>query len=336
MSGLRVNSIGPSVTVQDQGRPGFVASGLSRGGAVDLLALSEGAALLGQGDDLAALEMAGFGGTFTAECDLRIALTGAAMQADLDGVPLTWNASHTLSKGATLRIGAAPSGGYGYLHLGGGIDAPIVIGARSTHLNSQIGRRVAEGDLLLTGPDKGGPVGQVLQNSARDEGGTIRMVRSFQTPLFAEDDLARFEATVFHRDMRGNRMGVQLNPDGAGFQAEGGLTVLSEIIMIGDVQMTGDGAPFVLLPEAQTTGGYPRIGTILPCDLPKLVQARPDAGLRFTFVEMDEALDAERAFKAHLAALPQQIAPLIRAPGDVTDLLTYQLISGVARGDEEA
>ncbi len=335
MSGLRVVSIGPSVTVQDQGRPGFVASGLSRGGAVDLLALSEGAALLGQCADLATLEMAGFGGVFKAERDLRIALTGAAMQASLDGAPLRWNASHAVPMGAELRIGAASSGGYGYLHLGGGVDAPMVMGARSTDLNSQIGRRVADGDLLPVGPDVGGPVGCVLDGASRDDGGTIRMVRSFQTPLFAKDELARFEATVFHRDMRGNRMGVRLKPQGAGFQAEGGLTVLSEIIMIGDVQMTGDGAPFVLLPEAQTTGGYPRIGTILPCDLPKLVQAPPDADLRFTFITLEEALDAERAFKAQLADLPRQIAPLIRAPGDVPDLLTYQLISGVARGDEE-
>ena len=90
MTGLRVHSIGPSVTVQDQGRLGFVASGLSRGGAVDLLALSEGAALLGQSDDLAVLEMAGFGGVFIAETDLRIALTGAVMQASLDGASLRW------------------------------------------------------------------------------------------------------------------------------------------------------------------------------------------------------------------------------------------------------
>ena len=336
MTGLIVRSIGPSVTVQDRGRPGFVASGLSRGGAVDALALAEGAALLGQSGELAVLEMAGFGGLFVAQKDLRIALTGATMQATLDGVPLRWNASHGMPEGAALKIGAAPSGGYGYLHVGGGIDAPVVMGARSAHLNSQIGGRVAVGDILPVGTDPGRIVGLVVKGAAREDGGTIRLVRSFQTDLFTDAALARFEATVFHRDMRGNRMGVQLNPEGEGFQAAGGLTVLSEIIMLGDIQMTGDGAPFVLLPEAQTTGGYPRIGTVLACDLPKLVQARSDAPLRFSFVDMDTAIPAERAFRDQIKALPSRIKRLHRDPGDVPDLLAYQLISGVARGDEES
>lgn len=335
MTGLTVRSIGPSVTIQDQGRPGFVGSGLSRGGAVDTLALAEGAALLQQSAELAALEMAGFGGTFVAEQDLRIALTGAVMQTSLEGAPLRWNASHLLPKGAELRIGAAASGGYGYLHLGGGIDTPMIMGARSAHLNSQIGARLKDGDTLPVGEDRGDVTGLGLEGALRDSGGTIRLVRSFQTDLFSKADLTRFEETVFHRDMRGNRMGVQLNPEGEGFQATGGLTVLSEIIMLGDIQMTGDGAPFVLLSEAQTTGGYPRIGTVLPCDLPKLVQADPSADLRFTFVEIDAAVDAERRFRAEIAQLPSRLTQLRRDPGDVADLLTYQLISGVTAGDEE-
>jgi len=308
---------------------------LSRGGAVDLLALAEGAALLRQSPKLAALEMAGFGGAFLAEGEMRVALTGAQMHATLAGVPLRWNASYLVPSGAELRVGAAASGGYGYLHVGGGIDAPIVLGARSAHLNSQIGRRVVEGDLLIAGPDGGGVVGRFLDVDAREAGGLIRIVRSFQTELFSKTELERFEATVFHRDIRGNRMGVKLNPDGAGFHAEGGLTVLSEIIMIGDIQMTGDGAPFVLLPEAQTTGGYPRIGSVLPCDLPKLVQARPDAPLHFSFVELDVALAAEKNFCNYINDLANYIKPMVRHPGDVGDLLAYQLISGVVRGDEE-
>ena len=335
MTSLAVHSIGPSVTIQDRGRVGFVASGLSQGGAVDMRALAEGAALLGQSAELAVIEMAGFGGTFVADHDIRIALTGAVMQASLDGVPLQWNASHAVPRGAELRIGSAASGGYGYLHVGGGIDAPLVMGARSAHLNSQIGARLLDGAVLPIGADPGTAVNQRLEGAVRDVGGVIRLVRSFQTNLFAPDELHRFEQTVFHRDMRGNRMGVRLIPDGAGFQAEGGLTVLSEVIMTGDIQMTGDGAPFVLLSEAQTTGGYPRIGTVLPCDLPKLIQARPDVALRFTFIDIDAAVAAERADRAAMAALGTQISPMLRDPGDVSDLLSYQLISGVARGDEE-
>jgi len=80
MSGLRVLRIGPIASLQDMGRPGFLKQGLSRGGAVDRLALAEGAALLGQDSGFAALEMAGVGGEFEALGDLRIALSGAPMQ----------------------------------------------------------------------------------------------------------------------------------------------------------------------------------------------------------------------------------------------------------------
>jgi Allophanate hydrolase subunit 2 len=85
---LTVHSAGPGVTVQDLGRTGWTAQGLSRGGAADRLALLEAAALLDQDTGLAVLEMAGFGGVFSTDRPLRIALTGALMQADIDGVPV--------------------------------------------------------------------------------------------------------------------------------------------------------------------------------------------------------------------------------------------------------
>ena len=90
----------PGITIQDLGRPGYLAHGLSRGGAADRLAIAEGAALLGQLDTKAAIEMAGIGSTFEATEDMRIALTGAPMRAQIDGANIAWNASHILPKGA--------------------------------------------------------------------------------------------------------------------------------------------------------------------------------------------------------------------------------------------
>ena len=82
MSGaLIVHRAGPGVSVQDAGRPGFLAQGLSRGGAADRLALAEGAALLDQPATCAALELAGSFLTIEATRALRIALVGAPMRA---------------------------------------------------------------------------------------------------------------------------------------------------------------------------------------------------------------------------------------------------------------
>ena len=329
MSGLKTLRIGPLASIQDQGRPGQLQQGVSCSGAADLLALAEGAALLRQGADLAALEMAGIGGLFEATGGLRIALTGAPMQASLDGEPLAWNASHQMQTGQKLEIGAARKGVYGYLHLGGGIDSEVLLGARSAHLMSGLGQLVAAGDLLPCGPDRSREVGLGLLAEDRFQGGALRIVEGFQSDLFDAEVRARFANTAFKRGSRANRMGVEMISDGAGFAAAGQLNILSEIILPGDVQMTGDGKPFVLLREAQTTGGYPRIGTVLPCDLSKVAQAQAGVDLHFTWVSLEEGLAIQGKHEALVKALPAACKPLLRDPASMQDLLSYQLVGGV-------
>ncbi|UWQ39372.1 urea amidolyase (plasmid) [Leisingera aquaemixtae] len=336
MSGsLTILRAGPGMTVQDLGRPGWLEYGVSRGGAADRLALAEGAALLGQGAELAAVEMAGLGGEFQAGSDLRIALTGAPMRASIDGTAVAWNASHLLPAGARLTIGAARSGSYGYLHVGGGFQTPAHLGARSAHLAAGIGALLAEGDVLETGVDSGRTTGLGLAPDDRFEGGTVRVVASLQTALFPQAELARFEQTAFRRGARGNRMGVPMESDGEGFRPDGARTVVSEVIVPGDIQVTGDGTPYVLLAESQTTGGYPRIGTVLPCDLPLLAQAAAGAELRFRFIPLEEAVGLERAEAERREGLRSQCFPLIRDPRSMSNLLSYQLISGAIAGEED-
>lgn len=331
---IRVLRAGPAMTVQDMGRAGYLAFGLSRGGAVDRLALHEGAALLGQDPALAALEMGGMGGDFQASKDTRIALTGAPMRASIAGSAVAWNASHLLPAGETLSIGAVQKGSYGYLHCGGGIATKQTLGARSAHLAAGIGQAIKDGEMRALGPDSGKLTGQRLPDDPRFDGGPVRILPSLQTSFFASAELARFEVTTFHRDTRGNRMGVRIVPDGEGFKTEAGLSILSEVIVSGDVQVTGDGTPFVLLAESQTTGGYPRIGSVLPMDLPRVAQAGAGAALRFQFISLDAALTLERKEAARRKSLRGSIKPMIRDPHDIADLLSYQLISGVTAGHD--
>jgi allophanate hydrolase len=332
---LIVHQIGPGVTIQDMGRSGFLGFGLSRGGAADRMALSEGAALLGQSETCAALEMTGMGGTFEATQDMRIALTGAPMRAAIDGNPVAWNASHLLPRGTRLAIGGSRAGTYGYLHVGGGLATAETLGARSSHLAAGIGGLIAVGDQLHVGSDAHiDRSGLCLDVDPRFDGGTIRLVSSLQTAFFSPDELDRFAATEFRRDTRGNRMGVRLLPEDRGFESAAGLSVLSEVIVPGDVQITGDGTPFVLLAECQTTGGYPRIGSVLPEDLPRVAQAPAGSILRFRFVSIEDAVEIERRGKARRTRLRNEVRPLIRAPETIADLLSYQLVSGVTAGDD--
>jgi allophanate hydrolase len=332
---LIVDQAGPGMSIQDRGRPGYLSGGLSCGGAADWLGLVEGAALLGQSGTEAAVEMAGIGGTFRVTQPTRIALTGAPMPATLDGRALAWNASHLIGPGQSLRIGAARQGVYGYLSVGGGIATPVFLGSRAAHMTAGLGAMLASGAVLPVGQDPHlDRTGLKIDPVLRFSGGFVRLLPTAQTDLFSQAERARFTNTAFVRDTRGNRQGVRLNFEGDGFRGVGQLSILSEIIMPGDIQMTGDGTPYVLLPECQTTGGYPRIGTVVPADLPVVAQAAPGTTLRFGFIDVEQALRDYRAPDEALREAARRITSLVRDPRDIPDLLGYQLIGGVINGRE--
>lgn len=325
---LEVLEAGPAVTVQDLGRKGYVAQGLTRGGAMDRLALYEAAALLAQ-PVTAALEMIGMGGAFRTTQKTRIALTGAPMTATIDDAPLTWHSTHVLPAGSTLRIGGVRAGAIGYLSFAGGIVAPQVMGAQSAHLAAGLGTILSTGDTLPLAEDQGGPADLFLTPDNRFSGGEIGVVTSMQSHLFGNATLDRFAATRFTRDARANRQGIRLNPEGRGFAAAGGLRVVSEIIVPGDIQITGDGAPYVLMCESQTTGGYPRIASVLPSDLPRVAQTPLGAEIRIRFYSVEAALARESAARAQIRSLGSRVAPRLRDPRQIADLLRYSLVSGV-------
>lgn len=332
---LNLHDAGPGVTVQDLGRPGLLAAGLSRGGALDRLALLEATALLALPRPVAALEMQGLGATVSVSAPTRIALTGAPMQASLDGRPLRWTASHLIRPGEQLRIGGANTGTTGYLTFAGGIATDSLLGSRSVHLAFGLGRALTAGDRLPVGADPDPEARALcLPQDERFNGGSLRVMPGPQTDLFDEDTRARFAATVFRRSPRGNRQGVRLDHDGAPFASAAAAGLVSDPIGPGDIQMTGDGVPFVLLAECQTIGGYPRIGTVLPDDLPRMAQAAPGAALRIEMLTLDAA-DAAHVGEAEiLSGLRRRLTPLTRHPADIPDLLAYQLISGVSAGDD--
>lgn len=323
---LSVAEAGPGVTVQDRGRPGHLGDGLSRGGAADFHALDEAEALLGHPG--AVLELAGYGGAFRVDRPARIALTGAPMAADLDGAKLTWNAVHAIEPGQLLRIGGALSGVYGYLAVGGGIATKKELGSRATHRIAGLGCPVEAGMSLPLGPDMGRETGVALPQEPRFSGGVLRVVASAQTERFSQEVQRGFLEAEFTRSAKGNRQGIALEAEGQKFAAEGGLTVLSELIVPGDIQMTGDGQPYVLLAECQTTGGYPRLATVIPPDLPKAAQCAPGAQVRFEMITLEAAVDAIRREVAWRKGLRGAVMPLLRDPASV-NLLEYNLISGV-------
>lgn len=322
------------LTVQDQGRPGHLAQGLSRGGAMDLLALIEAAALLGSDTLQAGIEMAAAGGVFQVSTATRIALTGAPMAAMLDDLPLRWHATHLILPGQRLRIGGAQSGVYGYLTPAGGLATPNWLGSRAAHLTIGIGAPLVAGDALPCGddPDVDRPA-CLIDAEPRFAGGAVRVMDGAQTALFEDEVLDAFFAASFTRAPRGNRQGVQLDAP-ARFSTGQAAGLASDMIAPGDLQMTGDGIPYVLLAECQTIGGYPRIGQVIPADLARIAQAAPGTTLRFQRLTTEEADALYRSDAALLREARTRCRNLIRDPSTIPDLLSYQLVGGVTAGRE--
>ena len=328
---LKVVSIGPGVTVQDAGWSGTLALGLSRGGAVDRQALAQVWALLNQ-PDTAVLEMAGMGGRFQVLQDARIALSGAQMDARLDGVALHWNAVHSVFAGQVLDIGAARSGVYGYLGVGGGFATPRFLGSASTHRGAGLGQVVQQGDVLGRNEDRFSALAGLVLPVPAPTTAPLRVVATAHTELFDPALRARFEQVVFRRGARANRQGVALECDES-FALSSGQSLPSETVIPGDIQVPGEGAPYALLADSQTTGGYPRIAAILPCDLARVAQAAIGQELRFTFVSREDGIAAERADRRMREKLKELCTPILRDPAHMNDLLSYQLISGAITGE---
>jgi allophanate hydrolase len=331
---LIVKRAGPAMTLQDLGRPNRLAQGLSQGGAADRLALLEAAALLGTQTVLPAIEMAGFGGEFQTTAPLRFALTGGAMATQIDDTPLMWNRTYTLYPKQTLKLGSVVRGSYGYLTPAAPLATPAWQDSQSAHLLAGIGAMLQSGTRLDLGTDPNlSQPDRKISPSDRFSGGFIRIIPGPQTCLFSSQTVERFLNTRFQRSPQANRQGVRL--DGADpFAAQIPAGLASEFITTGDIQMTGQGVPYVLLAECQTIGGYPRIATVIPADIPKMAQAPVGSMIEFDLIPLEQA-DHDCIDDAKmLQSLRAKVAPCIRDPHDIPNLLGYQLISGMIAGTE--
>lgn len=331
---FEVLQAGPGLTLQDAGRTGGLADGLSRGGAMDVLALAEAAALFGQ-DVFPALEMPLMGGRFRAVGgEIRVALTGAKMVATIDGAPARWAALHIVPEGGVLSIGAVTDGQYGYLSVAGGFPAPVLYGSASARPGWEIGAYIVEGDRLRPRLVSNKRPCVIRDPFDRLDPAPIRVLDGPQTGLFPENVRAAFFSAGYTHGGRSNRVGVGL-ADGPVLSVEGALSLVSDAVVPGDIQAVGAGEPYILLADCQTTGGYPRIGTVVSADLARVAQRPPGSGFRFVRVTRDEALEARGALARYVDGLPDQISDIDLTSGVVGNLLDHNLISGATAGNEE-
>lgn len=309
---LEVLRGGTLCSVQDLGRHGLRHLGISQCGAMDPLALQQANLLLGNAPGAAGLELSLGPVQLLFSQATRIALTGVDFAARLqtpDGDELAVLNGHPLpvQAGAVLSLPRpAIPGARGYLAVTGGIEVPVLLGSRSTDLKAGFGglggRALQAGDVLPLGSPK--VAGVPGRRGARGFAPT-HVLRALPGP-----DYARFTAAAhtgfwlqpWRINPQSNRMGLRLN--GSPLTLQGTVNLLSAGVLPGDVQVPPDGLPIVLGVDCQTTGGYPRIASVIRADLWQLAHLSPLTSVYFqpvTHAVAQEALERQRRYLTRLA-----------------------------------
>ncbi|MEO7241400.1 MAG: biotin-dependent carboxyltransferase family protein [Variovorax sp.] len=335
---LTVVKPGPLSSVQDLGRFGYRSLGVHPGGALDSLALRVANRLVGNDDDCAGLELTLGGCELNFEAATRIALCGDDFGARLDGRPLWPHWSLPVAAGQTLRLArtntlSEKAGVRSWLAIAGGVDVPRVLGSRSTDLKAGFGghrgRALKKNDRLPLGAPRwserlcAGPAfgvrgprwwysaGQSNTDSDSEAGAGAGLTRLRVLP---GPELARFSgaaqtmfwSTDWRITPQSNRMACRL--DGPALKLVRPLELLSGAVLPGVIQVPPAGQPLVLLGDAQTVGGYPRIGVVIEADAWKLAQAPLQSKLRFVPVDIAAAQAARQVQQRYLDGVDQAVA----------------------------
>ena len=308
MPKLVVTSIGPASSVQDAGRLGAQRYGLPPSGVMDLLSLAAANVLVNNAPMAAAIELGPFGAAFTARGGpLRVALSGAQRNADIAKHPVAFDTSMTIAEGETLTLGFARNGSFSYLAIEGGIAGEAVFGSLSVNARAGLGspypRALQAGDELDVAAASGAPERRIELPAAADA--AIRVLLGPQDDEFSEEAKALFLGSEWKISATSDRMGYRL--EGPVIKHLHGHNIVSDGTMNGSIQVPGNGQPIVLMPDRGTTGGYPKIATVISADFGRFAQISAGRSFRFKAVSMAEAQAEAKKFAGLLRSLPDRL-----------------------------
>ncbi len=304
---MTILSPGPLSTIQDGGRFGYMSTGFSPGGAMDIHSMKLANILAGNPMGEGVIEMTVMGLRAEFHCDSVIALTGADMQPTLNDIAIPMYTSVEIHAGDVLSLGMAKTGMRSYLSVCGGFDLPLAMGSMSTNLKCGLGgfkgRKLAAGDEIpLRSPATLEATGHRKTEipDFPDRLG-IRVVLGPQDDFFTKKGIDTFLGETYTVTDKSDRMGIRL--DGAKIENKNGVDIISDGIATGSVQIPASGTPIIMMADRQTTGGYAKIATVISADLGRVAQARPGTLLRFTAISEKEAVALKKAEEKKLKAL---------------------------------
>lgn len=273
---------GARTTLQDLGRAGLAHVGVPTSGAADRAAFTLANRLAGNAEDAPALETTLRGPTLRFTRAATVVLTGAPVDAQLDGRPVAMHAPIPIRPGQVLAVGTATRGLRTYLAIRGGFDAPLTLGSVSNDELTGLGTApLAAHDALRTGDlalDQ--PAVDVAPVAAPPTTPNLRVVLGPRENWFAPDAVTALLTEPFTVSTSVNRIGARL--DGPTLLHREDRQLRSEGVVAGALQVPPSGQPILLLADHPTTGGYPVIAVVIGDDLPLVAQARPGDTLRFS------------------------------------------------------
>ncbi|NKX55051.1 5-oxoprolinase subunit C family protein [Arthrobacter mobilis] len=288
---ITVLSPGAQLLIEDLGRPGHAAMGLSPSGALDARALRLANRLVGNAPGAAGLELLLGGAELEFAAAAAVAVTGARGPVTLAGTGRAGAARRqeeaanrplAVPAGGRLRIGPAASGLRYYLAVAGGIEADTLMGSRSADVLSGLGPApLRAGDVLRTGQAPAASPEPAWVPAAVPPARRIavRIQPGPRLDWFTPQAWQCLTGRDWTVSPESNRVGVRLL--GRPLERAVGGELPSEGMVTGAVQVPPSGLPTVFLADHPVTGGYPVPAVVVPADLPLLAQARPGQQVRF-------------------------------------------------------
>ena len=315
---LRIIKQGLLTTIQDLGRWNYQAIGMPVGGAMDEYALRVGNLLVGNDEKEACIEFTMAGAQMYVEEDAVIAFTGAVVRISVNEQPVPYWRALFVKAYRLIVLHPDFTGCRTYLSVAGGFDCAEVMHSKSTNLQARLGGwhgRALQANDLISQAYKQTPVNQKIRSEfhCTDDVAIahwslspltyefyrqpfIRVVKGHEWDWFDEYSQEKFFNESFRVSNQSNRMGYRL--EGTPMNRRRKEDLISTAVTKGTIQVTPDQNMFLLMSDAQTTGGYPRIAQISIVDLPLCAQLKPGDSTRFKEMSMTEAeqlyLDREK------------------------------------------
>jgi biotin-dependent carboxylase-like uncharacterized protein len=296
-------------TIQDLGRWGHQAAGVPVAGPMDVYSHRLANQLVGNSDNAAALEITLIGPELVAHGDLLCAIAGAEFTVLVGGHPVHHTGAFRVPTGATIRFGERRAGARATLAVRGGIAVAPVFGSRATSILSHMGpfggRPLATGDVLPIGNERrfDDAASSAYPMSMPRGGARLRIIPGPHGAMFTAAANQTLLSSRYIVTASSNRMGYQLS--GPRLDHAGGVDILSDATPFGSIQVPGSGHPILLMADRQTTGGYPKIATVISADLPLAGQLAPGNWVEFVACTRAAAVEALRVQERRLTGRPR-------------------------------